>query len=409
MSSVESGARSGSSRRRERAAYLAGYLTGVHGPVRHLLDLLRTRGLGERVLKSAIAVGLSWELARLIPGNPNPVLAAMTGMFSINLTIAGSLSDAAQRVIGAAWGVAVALLIHALFGLNGLTLAFVVLVAFVGGRRLRLEAGALSQMAATSVLVLLGAAGTQANNVALLHFVNTIVGTVVGLLLNAAIAPPNYLPAARQSLLVFSTRLEGILVDLANAIGAGINRDAAMRCLERARTAEQQIGDVAGTIKRADESLRFHMLGRGQRSTLAVYHRVQRAYEHAAIQARVICRSVTEIAGSAPRGRERPEWIEPDVIGIALANLISAASVSLEHFRTLIDAPRESAEDEALIAELARCRAEINEIARDQMTLLIPDNWTLLGEVVAVSGQLVADLSGAANDLEAIVSISGEP
>src|SRR5688572_17314401 len=131
MATVESGNRSGSARRRDRLAHIAGYFTGVHGPVRDLLDLLRARGLGERVLKSAIAVGLSWELARLIPGNPNPVLAAMTGMFSINLTIAGSLRDAIQRVLGAAWGVAVALLIHALFGLNGFTLVLVVLVAFV--------------------------------------------------------------------------------------------------------------------------------------------------------------------------------------------------------------------------------------------------------------------------------------
>lgn len=404
MATVESGDRSGSARRRDRLAHIAGYITGVHGPVRALLDLLRARGLGERVLKSAIAVGLSWELARLIPGNPNPVLAAMTGMFSINLTIAGSLRDAIQRVIGAAWGVAVALLIHALFGLNGFTLVLVVLVAFVGGRRLRLDAGGLSQMAATAVLVVLGAAGTQANNVGLLHFVNTIVGTVIGISLNAMIAPPNYLPKARQSLLDFSDRLENILVDLANAIGGGIDLQSATACLERARSAEQQIGEVAGTIARAEESLRYHMLGREQRSTLAGYHRVQRAFEHAAIQVRVICRSVTEIARAAPPERPRPEWIEPGVMGVALANLISAASVSLEHFRTLIDTPRVSLDDEELVGEVARCRADINEIARDQMTLLIPDAWTLLGEVVAVSGQLTTDLSAAANDLEAIVA-----
>ncbi|MEA2531369.1 MAG: hypothetical protein QOG89_3013, partial [Thermomicrobiales bacterium] len=31
---------------------------------------------------------------------------------------------------------------------------------------------------------------------------------------------------------------------------------------------------------------------------------------------------------------------------------------------------------------------------------LLPDGWTLLGEVIAISGQLVTDLSDAANDLE---------
>jgi hypothetical protein len=94
--------------------------------------------------------------------------------------------------------------------------------------------------------------------------------------------------------------------------------------------------------------------------------------------------------------------MEPEIIGAALGNLISAASVSLDHFRTLIDSPRASAEDEELVREVARCRAEINELARDRLTMLIPDGWTLLGEVVAVSTQLAADLSVAANDLEKI-------
>jgi uncharacterized membrane protein YgaE (UPF0421/DUF939 family) len=105
--------------RRERFSVTVAHLTGSEGPLRAALDRLRGVGMGERVLKTAIAVALSWELARLIPGNPNPVLAAMTAMFSINLTIAGSVSDAIQRILGVGVGVGVALVIDWAFGLSG--------------------------------------------------------------------------------------------------------------------------------------------------------------------------------------------------------------------------------------------------------------------------------------------------
>lgn len=107
------------------ASRLVAQLTGAEGPLRAVLDRLRRLGLGERVLETAIAVSLSWELARLTPGNPNPVLAAMTGIFSINLTIASSVTDAVQRLLGVVRGLGVAHLVSWLLGISGGSLALV--------------------------------------------------------------------------------------------------------------------------------------------------------------------------------------------------------------------------------------------------------------------------------------------
>ena len=38
---------------------------------------------------------------------------------------------------------------------------------------------------------------------------------------------------------------------------------------------------------------------------------------------------------------------------------------------------------------------------------LMPEGWILLGQVIALSGQLLADLSLAANDLEALLDSAG--
>ncbi len=109
------------------------------------------------------------------------------------------------------------------------------------------------------------------------------------------------------------------------------------------------------------------------------------------------------------RQRPRPRWVEPDVLGGHLANLLSAVAVAIDHFLTLIDSPRPSHDDEALAGEVQGCQRDITLAAQDCLDELIAGGWTLLGEVIAISGQLVADLSLAANDLERALSPTGVP
>lgn len=379
------------------------YASGSQGPVRVALDSLRRVGLGERVLKSAVAVALAWEVAKLIPGNPNPVLAALTGMFSINLTIAGSVRDAIQRLFGVIWGVGVALLVHYMFGLHGWTLALVVVIAFTGGRRIGLESAGLSQMAASALLVILGAVGTRADNVAWLHFVNTIVGTVVGLILNAVIAPPNYLPAARSALQKLGESIIRLQEDIAFKLATGIDQAAARSMLDRARVIAATVEHVDEAIGNGEESLKYHLLNRKQLATLQVYHRTSRALEHASVQTRVISRAIYDITRQS-NDDQQPTWIRPSALGAPLAEVFSATSVVIDHFMTLVDTPRDTSDDDVLTADVTRACQHTALLAPEYMETLVPDGWPLLGEVLALSRQMATDLSEAANEIGLLVT-----
>ena len=375
------------------------HLVGGEGPLRVLLSRLRQVGLGERVLKSALAAAIAWELARLIPGNPQPVLAPLTAVFSIHLTIAGGVSDAVQRLFGVVFGVGLALLVNRLLGVSGWTIGLVVLVAFFGGRRLRLEAAGLSQMVISALLVVLGATNTEVSNYAALHFANTVIGVLVGLSLNALVAPPSYLPLARRAMRELGEGVAAILDDLATGLASGMTPEQATSCLERARAIASTLDEVEESIAHAEESLKYNVLAGRQRSRLAVYRRSNRALEHAAVQTRVICRAVVEAVATAGAGAARPSWLEPAALGAPLANLFSAVAVAVEHFLTLIDEPRASVDDAALAVEVRRHRQEITLAARERLIDLMPDGWALLGQALAVSSQLVADLTAAANEL----------
>ncbi|GIW03524.1 MAG: hypothetical protein KatS3mg059_0144 [Thermomicrobiales bacterium] len=375
------------------------YGVGAEGPVRTTLDRLRQVGVGERVIKSAVAGGLAWEIAQVLPRNSQPVLAPITAVFSISLTVAGSVREGVQRILGVIFGVLVAVVANRVLGANGWTITLVVLIAFVAGRRLRLEASGVSQMAVSALIVALGARGPATREVALLHVANSVIGTAVGLTLNAVFAPPNYLPAARDAVVTLGQRIGAILDDLAAALAAGITATDARDCLERARLVATSLDDVEDSITRAEESLKYNVLAGRQRAKLAVYHRANRALEHAALQTRVICRSMVEALETAKAGELRPGWLEPERLGVPMANLVSALAVALDHFLSLIDAPRESLEDEALAADVQRQRQEVMAAAQEFLGALMPEGWAVLGQALALSDQLVTDLTAAANEL----------
>lgn len=58
------------------------------GPLSALFGFLRRLGIGERMIKTALAAFVAWEVGRLVPGNPQPYLAPLTAILVMQATIA---------------------------------------------------------------------------------------------------------------------------------------------------------------------------------------------------------------------------------------------------------------------------------------------------------------------------------
>ncbi|HET7055088.1 MAG TPA: aromatic acid exporter family protein, partial [Thermomicrobiales bacterium] len=116
---------------------------------------MRRLGLGERVLKTALAAGHSWQIAMLVPGNEHPYLAPISAVLLMQLTIAQSIDLAIQRNIGIAIGVVVAVAAFAVFGVHAWSVGLVVLIALAAGIQLGLRQQAVQQIAVTALIVLL--------------------------------------------------------------------------------------------------------------------------------------------------------------------------------------------------------------------------------------------------------------
>lgn len=382
----------------DRVTAASALATGTEGPVRVALDRLRRYGIGERVIKSALAAGIAWLVAFSVHQDPLPVLAPITALFTIQFTLAKSILGSVQRLLGVGAGVAMALILSRVIGLNWWVVGLVVLISLIAGFRVfRLESAGVEQMTVSALLVMIPGASGNILSVASFHILDTIIGTAVGLAANSLIAPPSHVPEGRLAVRTLGHRLTEVLDDLAAALAAGIDVEQATDLLARARKIAAELDEVQIALDHAEESLRFNLPGRRHQPALERYRRANRALEHAAIQTRVISRTVTDcarIAGSAV-------WIGPVALGTPLANLFSAISLYLEHFLDLADGPAGRRDDAGLLAEIQERRQEASDAAAARLTDLLPDRWVLVGEILSVTDQLVADLAHAAADLTA--------
>ncbi|MBX6341252.1 MAG: FUSC family protein, partial [Thermomicrobiaceae bacterium] len=166
--------------------------------MRQVLGRLREWGLGERVIKTALAAALAWEVAVVVTRNPRPYLAPLVAILTLQITIAQSVSRAVQRIFGVILGVVMALLVTHVIGVHVWSIALLVAVAFAVGTRLRLGPYAPPEAAITALLVMLIGSTTRIEY-ALVRMVDTLIGAVVGVAVNAAIVPPSYLPDVRRA------------------------------------------------------------------------------------------------------------------------------------------------------------------------------------------------------------------
>ena len=97
---------------------LTAQLTATEGPLRLALNELNRFGIGERIVKSALAATIAWLVADQIPRENAPFVAALTAVYTMDLTILKSLRAAGQRLAGIALGIGMAFLAAEFLGVH---------------------------------------------------------------------------------------------------------------------------------------------------------------------------------------------------------------------------------------------------------------------------------------------------
>jgi hypothetical protein len=140
------------------------------------------------------------------------------------------------------------------------------------------------------------------------------------------------------------------------------------------------------------------VLGRRQRDVLRLYQRADLALEHASIQTRMIARALADVtAQDTPH-----DWLANDGLGAPLADLLDMGVETLDAHISRI---REGDLTGGLPIDTERLTGLQTAIAQRADSFdpqLRRGGWMYLGEVVALTTQLITDLSVPADQLEIV-------
>lgn len=220
-----------------------------------------------QVAKSAVATVAAWLIAgALIPGPP-PVFAAIAALLVVQPSLNQSLTKAIERSIGVIAGVVIASILGIVLGTGTWVILLATVVALLVAWALKMTAGTANQVAISALLVL--ALGTATPSYALDRVLETLIGAVIGILVNLALVPPVAVAPARDAVTALGDELANSLERLARALetrqtGADLNG-----LLVEARLMKPMRDAADRAIDTATESLSLNPRSRRHRQELA--------------------------------------------------------------------------------------------------------------------------------------------
>ncbi|MEV7691733.1 FUSC family protein [Microbacterium sp. NPDC089189] len=219
------------------------------------------------VAKSAAATIGAWLLADwLVPGPP-PVFAAIAAVLVVQPSLNQSFTRAIERSVGVIAGVLLASALGLAFG-NG---TWVILAAATAGLLtawvLRLSPGASTQIAISAILVL--ALGPATPDYAVDRIIETLLGAVIGFIVNVAIVPPVAIEPARQASGALRREIAASLERLATALETPRTRADVEELMLEARLLRPMRDAADAAIIAGAESLTMNPRSRTHRADLA--------------------------------------------------------------------------------------------------------------------------------------------
>ena len=367
---------------RKRVLTATAHLTASEGPLRLALNELNRWGIGERIVKSAVAATLAWLVADQLPRENAPFVAALTAVYTMDLTILKSLRSAWQRLAGIGIGIAMAFAAAELLGIHSWSVGLVILLSLVVGLRLNLQAEGMTQVAGTAIVVMVVRSTTEERSLYALTFLaDTAIGTAVGLGINGLLSPPSFLPAARRALDLLTDRLTDLIDQLAAMVVDGLSAEESTVLSTLVGSIEADLHEVEESLTNAEESVRFNLTASRQRGAVARYKELDRRLGPVVTN----LQRLIDTLGSAA---DAP-WMTDRALMDAAANLVSAVSVGLTE---TVFAERAGMVSESARTEIDERRAELSRQAVRIHGGLSDDSWMSLGAMVEAASALAASV-----------------
>ncbi len=366
---------------------------GLHSLAERLSRRLpRDRLPGLRTAKLVLAAVLSYVLAGVLDTSPDRVLAPLTALLVVQLTLFQTLASAIGRVVSVLAGVVLAVAVSDLLGVSWWSFGLLVLASLVVGQALRLRSHLLEVPISAMIVLALGGTASSATG----RVVETLLGGATGLVVNLLVAPPLHVRPAEDAVGRLAEALAGFLDELADELRSGWSRAAADAWLTRARALGRDVERADRDLSRAEESARLNPRGSRARAAQPRLRAGLAGFEHAYVVVRNLCRALLDRAHFVPEDQQDRAFPEPvrAVLADVLTTLAGATRAA-----GAVTAARQPAD-----ASLGEVTAALDAVLaqRDRLAALLAVSpvddqgaWQQHGALLAAIDRLRVELEAA--------------
>jgi len=301
------------------------------------------------VAKSGLAAGVAWTIAALTTSTVSPVLAPLTAIVVVQVSVRASLSSAFERSATVVLGVLLALVVGNALHLNGITVAVVVALSLgVAQLVLRLPSSAARQVPVTA-LVVLSAATSNQHDAAWERVLDTVIGALVGVAVSVAL-PASRLVDARQTLGLLADGLRGVL----EAMGTGLQQPwSTDQTADWRRTArgvrDHTVAQAVEAVGNGRDAARWNVRDRRHIDVLGRYEDIVPRLERAAMGVSAISRGLDDHARLS--GSTHPPMQSMGALLLSLGGAV----------RAFVTAVVDGSDDAGLVAAMSELRVRREE------------------------------------------------
>jgi uncharacterized membrane protein YccC len=368
----------------------------VNARVRALLRrfVRRDHTSGVWIAKLTVAAVASYLLADLLNTTPDPLLAPLTALLVVQLTMYETLAHGFDRIVSVVAGVLVAVVVATQLGLSWWSLALVIAVSLLLGRLLRLGPNLIEvPISAMLVFAVGGLEDAAAGRV-----VETLIGAAVGVLVTLLIVPPLYHQNAGTAIGEVAHRMAEFSRALGGALRREWSRAEASRWLDQARALGREVAYADERLVRAEEGARLNPRAKPTRQARPRLRTVLTALELSYVVLRNLTRAILDRTFFVPEDQQGSAYDQRTTE--ALADVLDAVGAALDALVPLANGgqPPEVArrEVDARVDELTERRDRLAEL------LLVDPHedagaWEQNGALLAAVDRLRVEIGAAAH------------
>jgi uncharacterized membrane protein YgaE (UPF0421/DUF939 family) len=219
-----------------------------------------------QVAKSAIATIAAWLVAGSLFPEHLPIFAAIAALLVVQPSVNQSVVKAIERSVGVVAGVVVASLLALAFGQTTWVILVAIAAALAIAWLLKMTTGTSNQVAISALLVL--GLGAATPNYAVDRVLETLIGAILGFVVNVALVPPVALRPVHDAVDALGEELSASLERLAVALEEPRSPAQLEELMIQARLLRPMVTTAEAALTAGAESLTLNPRGRRRRDEL---------------------------------------------------------------------------------------------------------------------------------------------